>query len=235
MAANDDDDDDDAFDERGLLRDGKRTRISLMMKDAAAARDAMTRRGFDDRKPGPVYSGDRSAARQAYTDAVRESENAWKMLPEAPTEAADGRRKRKGTTPAIRSAASRRKSTGKKRTAPPSCRPPWMLPKAGAASRQATMPWCAKLATLGAIHRRCPLPPTRHHRRTAMLRPYRASSGTSPKRGRSSGRPTMKWFVNRKMLGGTYEPPVQPQRCVSRLPLHARGRDFSLAKQAMRS
>ena len=58
----------------------------------------MTRRGFDDRKPGPVYSGDRSAARQAYTDAVRESENAWKMLPEAPTEAVDGRRKRKGTT-----------------------------------------------------------------------------------------------------------------------------------------
>ena len=49
MATNDDDDDVDAFDERGLLRDGKRTRVSLMMRDGCfgAATPGRQRR-FDD-------------------------------------------------------------------------------------------------------------------------------------------------------------------------------------------
>lgn len=81
------DDDDDAFDERGLLRDGKRTYVSLMMKDSltplqrAIAQDAATRRGFDDsqakQQPGPVFA-DRSAARQAYEDAKAEAQDAWR-------------------------------------------------------------------------------------------------------------------------------------------------------------
>ena len=99
-----DDDDDDPFDERGLLKDGRTSRTSLMMKDGLSdvqrsiAQDAVSRR-FDDsaarHQLGPIYF-DRSAAREAYEDARRESEQAWKMLP-TPTEAAD-RRKRKVTT-----------------------------------------------------------------------------------------------------------------------------------------
>jgi hypothetical protein len=86
-------DDDDPFDERGVLKDGHTARVSIQMRDSLTARDAATRRSFDDSAarygPGPIYC-DRSTAIAAYEDAKRAAENAWRT----PTEAADRRRKK---------------------------------------------------------------------------------------------------------------------------------------------
>ena len=95
-------DDEEGTDANGLLRDTYRLRVPLMMRDAdtltppqhAIARDASARL-FDARRPGPVYSGDRSAAAAAWELARVEATEAWRMLP-APTEAVtDGRRREK--------------------------------------------------------------------------------------------------------------------------------------------
>jgi hypothetical protein len=96
-------DDDEGMDEHGILRDGFRLRTPMMARDGLsdtqrAIADAAARRSFDDshakHQPGPIFA-DRSAAREAYEDARRESEQAWKMLPAPTAVAADRRRKRK--------------------------------------------------------------------------------------------------------------------------------------------
>ena len=107
----DDDDDDDAFDENGLLKDGRRMRVSMMMRDGtsdvqrAVAEDALARRfGLRDAAdlyaPGPRYCTDQAALdakAEAYRQMVEDLQNAYKTSSE-PTEAADQRRKRKVTT-----------------------------------------------------------------------------------------------------------------------------------------
>jgi hypothetical protein len=87
MAANDYDDDESPFDERGLLKDGRKTRISLMMRDSvsdvqrAIMQDKATR-GLSDalcrHQPGPAIVADRSAAREAWEEARRQGEIAWR-------------------------------------------------------------------------------------------------------------------------------------------------------------
>jgi hypothetical protein len=87
------DEDEDAFDERGLLKDGHTTRVSLMMKDGmtdvqrAIAQDAATRRGFDDsaarHQPGPVYCDAAGLERKAraYAEMCDDLQNAWRNPP----------------------------------------------------------------------------------------------------------------------------------------------------------
>jgi hypothetical protein len=89
------DDDDDAFDENGLLKDGRRVRVGLMMRDADAlsplqrsvARDA--RFGLQDvadlYAPGPRYcdAAGRERKAEAYQQMCDELVNAWRT-PSAP-------------------------------------------------------------------------------------------------------------------------------------------------------
>jgi hypothetical protein len=103
MARYNDDDDDDAFDENGLLKDGHKTRISLMMRDAdalssvqrAVAEDAVARRfGLRDSSelyaPGPRYCDAAGLERkaEAYRQMCTELQDAWKTPSAAPAAAA---------------------------------------------------------------------------------------------------------------------------------------------------
>ena len=92
MARYDDDDDDDAFDENGLLKDGRRMRVSMMMRDStsdvqrAVAEDAVARRfglrhALELHQPGPRYCTDAAGqrrARQAYQEMCDDLQNAWR-------------------------------------------------------------------------------------------------------------------------------------------------------------
>jgi hypothetical protein len=82
--------DDDIWDERGLLRDGKKYRVSLMAMDSAsiAARAQLTdaeRLSLDSCKPGYRYATDSAAARaakqrarDAYRQVCDDLENSWR-------------------------------------------------------------------------------------------------------------------------------------------------------------
>ena len=97
------DDDDDAFDERGLLKDGRTARTRMMMKDLVplALDDGSTvdvepwqrdvivaaRHGLADdgqlalHQPGPRYAADQAgldAKAKAYAEMVRDMCDAWK-------------------------------------------------------------------------------------------------------------------------------------------------------------
>ena len=92
-----DDDDGDAFDERGLLKDGRRVRVPLMMRDGmsplqrsvaedAAARRFGLRNALDLHQPGPRFCTDavaNDAREQAYQEMCDELVNAWRT-PSAP-------------------------------------------------------------------------------------------------------------------------------------------------------
>jgi hypothetical protein len=98
MAKYDDEDDgDSAFDENGLLKDGRRIRVSMMMRDSgsdvqrAVAEDAVARRfglrhAFELHQPGPRYCTDAAAndlREQAYQEMCDSMSNAWRT-PSAP-------------------------------------------------------------------------------------------------------------------------------------------------------
>ena len=88
------DDDDDTFDENGLLRDGHRSRVPMMLRDAdsltplqhAVAQDAVARRfglrdGNDLYAPGPRYCTDAAGLERkarAFAEMCDELQNAWK-------------------------------------------------------------------------------------------------------------------------------------------------------------
>jgi hypothetical protein len=81
------DDDDDAFDERGVLRDGHRFRVPLMMQDAMqrdiashAARLHDGRGGPVGHRPGFIYSTDAATqdVAQAYAEYAQQARDAWK-------------------------------------------------------------------------------------------------------------------------------------------------------------
>jgi hypothetical protein len=94
-------DDDDAFDERGLLRDGRRARVPLMMRDSdglsdlqrsvmadSMQRDAAKRFGLNDslalHKPGQRFCTDeaaRDAVEQARREWIDEMTTAWQRKP----------------------------------------------------------------------------------------------------------------------------------------------------------
>jgi hypothetical protein len=94
-------DDEDAFDERGLLKDGRRFRVPLMMRDGdsvspmqrevmadKAMRDAAKRFGLSDalalHKPGQRFCTDAAgldAKAEAYADSVEELTTAWQRKP----------------------------------------------------------------------------------------------------------------------------------------------------------
>jgi hypothetical protein len=97
-----DDYDDNPFDEHGLLRDGKRARVPLLMRDSmtplqrSVAADAARRSGgvvFGDgsdnlacHKPGPRYRADAAADDvrwQAYLDGVKQEAEEWRKKPAA--------------------------------------------------------------------------------------------------------------------------------------------------------
>jgi hypothetical protein len=93
-ANNTNDDDDDAFDERGLLRDGRKYRVRMSMRDAMLARDQQRppvlhdgRGGPVGRRPGFIMSrtpvGD--ARQQAYLDYERDLVNAHRRDQNPPT------------------------------------------------------------------------------------------------------------------------------------------------------
>ena len=96
------DDYEDFFDERGLLRDGKSVRVSLMMRDGmsslqrsiaedAAARRFGLRHALDLHQPGPRFCTDavaNDAREQAYLDMVEDMQNAWRTPSAAPRAAA---------------------------------------------------------------------------------------------------------------------------------------------------
>ena len=90
-------DDDDAFDAFGILRDGKSTRVSVMMRDAAMSplqrsvmadglrRDAARRLGLADaaalHKPGQRFCTDEAArarVEEVYQDEKRKLQDAWR-------------------------------------------------------------------------------------------------------------------------------------------------------------
>jgi hypothetical protein len=90
----DDDDDQDPFDQNGLLRDGRRLRVPMMLRDAdsltplqrAVAEDAVARRfglrhAADLHAPGPRYCTDRAGLERkarAYAEMVEDMTNAWR-------------------------------------------------------------------------------------------------------------------------------------------------------------
>jgi hypothetical protein len=93
------DTDDDLFDERGLLRDGGRIRVPMMLKDGTVVeledwqRDVIYahRLGLNDsldlHRPGQRFCTDRAAndARErAYQDSKRELQDAWRKPVAAP-------------------------------------------------------------------------------------------------------------------------------------------------------
>jgi hypothetical protein len=90
MAHRYDDDDDDAFDERGLLKDGRTARISMQMRDAALtprsiAQDAARRFGLRDAAdlyaPGPRFCTDAAGLErkaEAYRQMCTELCDAWR-------------------------------------------------------------------------------------------------------------------------------------------------------------
>ena len=88
--------DDDAFDENGVLKDGRRIRVPLMMRDGVSdvqriAQDAVARRfGLRDvsdlHAPGPRYCTDQAAVEakeEAYRQMCHDMENAWRNAPVA--------------------------------------------------------------------------------------------------------------------------------------------------------
>ena len=102
-----DDDDDDAFDENGLLKDGRRMRVSMMMRDStsdvqrAVAEDAAARRfglrhALDLHQPGPRSAPTQwpTTRRAGLPRDVRRLVNAWRTssapLPEAAASAGAG-------------------------------------------------------------------------------------------------------------------------------------------------
>jgi hypothetical protein len=78
-----------AFDENGLLRDGRRVRVPMMMRDGMspmqrAVVENKMRRGFDDSaaryQPGPVPCTDAAANAErarAYGEMCDDLQNAW--------------------------------------------------------------------------------------------------------------------------------------------------------------
>jgi hypothetical protein len=92
MARYDDYDDDSVFDENGLLKDGRRMRVSVMMRDSASdvqravAEDAVARRfglrhALDLHQPGPRFCTDAAAnaeCARAYAEMCDEMQNAWR-------------------------------------------------------------------------------------------------------------------------------------------------------------
>jgi hypothetical protein len=102
MIRHDDDDDDDGpFDRRGLLKDGRSTRVPMLMRDSdtlsevqrsvitdGLQRDAARRLGLADgldlHRPGPRFCTDESALdakTQAYLEDVKETQEAWRRKP----------------------------------------------------------------------------------------------------------------------------------------------------------
>ena len=103
------DDDDDAFDEFGVLRDGRSVRVSMQMRDAAMAdgeaRDAAQRFGLSDamdmHRPGQRLCTDaaaRNAVEQARAEGIKEDENAWRT-PAANSETGFGSSEFRGARP----------------------------------------------------------------------------------------------------------------------------------------
>jgi hypothetical protein len=80
------DDDDSPYDANGLLKDGRRVRISMQMRDAAL-RDLPLHDGRGNRcghRPGFLIANDataRDARLRAYHDYTRDLENAYKNPP----------------------------------------------------------------------------------------------------------------------------------------------------------
>jgi hypothetical protein len=91
------DDDDDVFDERGLLKDGARARVPLMMRDSLSevqrsvmadgeARDSARRLGLNDslalHRPGQRFCTDEAArarVEEVYQDEKRKLQDAWRQ------------------------------------------------------------------------------------------------------------------------------------------------------------
>src|SRR5262245_24185850 len=96
MARHDDYDDESPFGPDGLLKDGRRWRVPMMMRDSmsdvqrSVMEDKMSR--FNDSAarhgPGPVYDAaglERKA--RAYADSVRELTEAWRNAPPSVSDA----------------------------------------------------------------------------------------------------------------------------------------------------
>jgi hypothetical protein len=82
-------DDDDAFDERGLLRDGRIYRVHMSMRDAMWARDQQRSPVLHDGRGGPVgprpgfilSDASNDQRQQAYADYQRDLLDAYKNRP----------------------------------------------------------------------------------------------------------------------------------------------------------
>jgi hypothetical protein len=112
------DDDDDVFDERGLLKDGARARVPLMMRDSDSLsevqrsvmadglrRDAARRFGLNDslalHRPGQRFCTDEAArarVEEVYQDEKRKLQDAWRQ-PVANSETGVGSHEFRGQQP----------------------------------------------------------------------------------------------------------------------------------------
>jgi hypothetical protein len=82
-----DDDDDEAFDENGLLKDGKRFRLSLMMADALQrevrdfSRNFIANRGVVYHTPPIVDAAMWAPAERARAKWIKQQSEAWRRPP----------------------------------------------------------------------------------------------------------------------------------------------------------